>query len=306
MTDEQYITQLLDEKKETDFVDIKEKYYDDEKKFDLIKDIVSFANNCSYCDKYIVFGIVNHTWEIKGVSLETIPDVSNIITFLNTYVEPFVDVELGNFSYNNKDCAYIKIPIKGIDRPYIIKKEYARYGKTQLRAGEIYIRKNASNFIAERRDIDQIYRAKGNLNVSMYSDVIDIGEVQVSKSSKILGQISVVLSNTFSYSININDIKIDLISDTGTVQFDALFFEDSTKKFSTIPLDIKKRPILLDSGMERQKSLYFVISKEYIDILKMRSLNNYRVKLLLRDINGYLYVSNEFPISINIYGNAAI
>ena len=67
MGDAEHIVELIEAHRETDYVDYKEKYYDDEKKYDLIKDIAAFANNYSSPnDKYIVFGIVNGTWELKG------------------------------------------------------------------------------------------------------------------------------------------------------------------------------------------------------------------------------------------------
>lgn len=46
MGDAEHIVELIEAHRETDYVDYKEKYYDDEKKYDLIKDIAAFANNC--------------------------------------------------------------------------------------------------------------------------------------------------------------------------------------------------------------------------------------------------------------------
>ena len=55
MTAEEYIIDLIEGKRENEFVDYKEFYYDAEKNYDLIKDVVSFANETTSRDKFIVF-----------------------------------------------------------------------------------------------------------------------------------------------------------------------------------------------------------------------------------------------------------
>lgn len=56
---EEYISSLIQNKQENEFVDFKQFYYHEDKKYDLIKDIVSFSNEVTSVDKYIVFGIIN-------------------------------------------------------------------------------------------------------------------------------------------------------------------------------------------------------------------------------------------------------
>ena len=121
---EEYISSLIQNKQENEFVDFKQFYYHEDKKYDLIKDIVSFSNEVTSVDKYIVFGIINGSWEPAGIDLSTMPDVSVINDLLHTYVEPFIYVEIGQMKYNGKDLGYIKIPVDRADRPYVIKKEY--------------------------------------------------------------------------------------------------------------------------------------------------------------------------------------
>ena len=145
----------------------------------MIKDIVSFSNEVTSVDKYIVFGIINGSWEPAGIDLSTMPDVSVINDLLHTYVEPFIYVEIGQMKYNGKDLGYIKIPVDRADRPYVIKKEYSKHGKTYLRYGEIYVRKGANNFIATRRDLDHIYRNNGAFLISVFDSTVDIGFVQI-------------------------------------------------------------------------------------------------------------------------------
>ena len=87
---EEYISSLIQNKQENEFVDFKQFYYHEDKKYDLIKDIVSFSNEVTSVDKYIVFGIINGSWEPAGIDLSTMPDVSVINDLLHTYVEPFI------------------------------------------------------------------------------------------------------------------------------------------------------------------------------------------------------------------------
>ena len=84
-TTEEYISSLIQTRQENEFVDFKQFFYHDDKKYDLIKDIVSFSNEATSVDKYIVFGVVNGTWEVEGVDLSTIPDVSVINDLLHIY-----------------------------------------------------------------------------------------------------------------------------------------------------------------------------------------------------------------------------
>ena len=175
---QELIIKLIDDNKETDFVDFKEYYYSNEKKHDLIKDVVSFANNVNVKNKYIIFGVANSTGEIKGVQPESIPDVSNIIDFLRVYIEPFVEVELDSFEYQGATIAYLTVLASNTDRPYIVKKEYKKKSDIYLRQGEIYVRKGASNFIACRADLDEIYANKGTLEVSFYDKKLTVGQKQ--------------------------------------------------------------------------------------------------------------------------------
>ena len=118
------IIDLIIAQDENDQVDFKEEYYSKDKKYDLIKDIVSFANNTQPHNKYIVFGIENSSWKTIGIDALSLPDVSEINDLLRTYVEPFINVLLGCFSYKNVTIGYIAIPHNDLNRPYVISKEY--------------------------------------------------------------------------------------------------------------------------------------------------------------------------------------
>ncbi len=305
---EEYISSLIQNQQENECVDFKQYYYHDDKKYDLIKDIVSFSNETTSVDKYIVFGVINGTWETIGIDLSTMPDVSTINDLLHMYVEPFIYVEVGQIKYGGKDLGYIRIPVDRADRPYVIKKDYSKQGKTHLRCGEIYVRKNANNYIATRRDLDQIYRNNGAFLISVFDSTIDIGLVQIRNERKSFVQVRTVLTNNTSHSINICGGTCDIITSRNSTQYECVYCEDRTRKFSNIPSMINTVPISFSSGTELQKSLYFSISAESAEILlrKQHERNRFYIKIDLFDVNGNKYTTQPCEISLCFYGDTSI
>lgn len=305
---EEYISSLIQNQQENEFVDFKQFYYHDDKKYDLIKDVVSFSNEATSVDKYIVFGVINGTWETVGIDLSTMPDVSAINDLLHMYVEPFIYVEVGQIKYNGKDLGYIKIPVDRADRPYVIKKEYSKQGKTHLRCGEIYVRKNANNFIATRRDLDHIYRNNGAFLISVFDSTIDIGFVQIRNERKSFVQVRTVLANNTSHSINICSGTCDIFTSRNTTQYECVYCEDRTRKFSNVPSMISIVPVSFSPGMELQKSLYFSISAESTELLlrKQREGNRFYIKIDLFDVNGNKYTTQPCEITLCFYGDTSI
>lgn len=102
---ENEIIDLILAKDENDQVDFKKEYYSKDKKYALIKDIVSFANNTKPRDKYIIFGVENSFCMPTGIDISTLPDISEINDLLHVYVEPFIDVELGHIEYQGVTIA---------------------------------------------------------------------------------------------------------------------------------------------------------------------------------------------------------
>ena len=305
---QEYISSLIQNRQENEFVDFKQFYYHDDKKYDLIKDVVSFSNESTSVDKYIVFGVVNGTWEAEGIDLSTMPDVSDVNDLLHVYVEPFIYVEVGQIKYNGKDLGYIKIPVDRADRPYVIKKEYTKQGKTHLRGGEIYVRKNANNFIATRRDLDHIYKNNGAFQISIFETSADIGFIQIRNARKSFVQIRTVLANNTNHAINICRGTCDISTARNTTQYECVYCEDRTRKFSNAPSTLRVVPIFLSSGMELQKSLYFSISAESTDLLlrKQREGERFFIKLDLFDVNGNKYTTQPCEITLCFYGDTSI
>ncbi|MBO7147270.1 MAG: ATP-binding protein, partial [Lentisphaeria bacterium] len=63
---EQIVSKLISLKQEGDFWDFKKEWQTDNKKADLIKDIICFANSIHKRDCYLIFG-VNDTYNITGM-----------------------------------------------------------------------------------------------------------------------------------------------------------------------------------------------------------------------------------------------
>ena len=302
---EDYISSLIQNQKENEYVDFKQHYYHDDKKYDLIKDIVSFSNDTTSVDKYIVFGVINGTWETVGIDVTTMPDVSVINDLLHMYVEPFIYVEVGQIKYNEKNLGYIRIPVDRVDRPYVIKKDYSKQGKTYLRCGEIYVRKNANNFIATRRDLDQIYRNNGSFLISVYDTTVDIGLVQIRNDRKSFVQVRTILTNGKSRSVNICSGSCDISTSRNSMQYECVYCEDRTRKFQNVPDTIGSVPVSFSSGEELQKSLYFSISPESVELLlrKHNEGNRFYIRINLLDINGDKYTTQPCEISLYFYGD---
>ena len=305
MTTEEYLIDLIEKKRENEFVDFKEFYYDTEKNYDLIKDVVSFANETTSRDKFIVFGIENATWERKGIDLDSMPDISNITDLLNVYVEPFLHIEIGSFGYAGKNYGYIRIPFSYADRPYVIKKEYCKRGQIFLRAGEIYIRKNANNFIANRRDLDEIYKQNGSVGLSFFDTTTEIGPISIRGKKELFGQVRVLLSNELDHAINICNMRLTLNTPQNRIQYEGNFLSDKTRSFvSSIPT-IKDMPIHLESGAEIQKSLFFSISEQSYDLLlqKWRNGVQFFISLGATDVNGFDYQSEKSQSMLSFFGD---
>ena len=86
MKDKAKIIEYINKKIETNVFDAKQSYYHSKKKFDLIKDVVAFANSSSVDDKYIVFNIDNTTFKLSNMDISSLPDVSEIDNLLNLII----------------------------------------------------------------------------------------------------------------------------------------------------------------------------------------------------------------------------
>jgi hypothetical protein len=299
---ENQIIDLISSKDENDQVDIKKEYYSKEKKYDLIKDIVSFANNSKPKDKYIVFGVENSTWNAIGIDLDSLPDISEINNLLHTYVEPFINVELGQFEYQGVTLGFIRIPHHELNRPYVISKEYSKNKGTFLRKGEIYIRKGATNFIAERSDLDCIYHNRGTLDISLYTKELSFSNIRVNGNTHLTGQVRCVIQNNTPKTIVVDSIRVFVHCGSNLIEHTVDFVDDQKNMFIKMPESLSEIPMQISSGHSLQKTVYFKISEIAAINLnkKSRELLDIRVSIQICDILKRTYQNDVELVHLNV------
>ena len=288
-TFEQEVIDLIVAHDENDQVDFKKEYYSKEKKYDLIKDIVSFANNTKPRDKYIVFGVENSSWIPTGVNISSLPDISEINDLLHMYVEPFIDVELGHLDYQGVTIGFIRIPHNELNRPYVISKEYSKNKVTSLRKGEIYIRKGASNFICERNDLDDIYNNKGTLDIDFHTDEITISNIRITNNTHLMGQIRFVLQNNTPKTIVFDNISVYICCASNLIEYKTDFIDDQKNIFNKTPNFLSCVPIQLPSGDCIQKTAFFSISENAAKNLCKKSTDTIKASIKIYDVLNHMY-----------------
>ena len=221
-----------------------------------------------------------------NVDYNKIEDISNYVQLLNEYIEPFIDFALDTFTYNNTNMAYICIKNMNMNRPYLIKKEYCRNEKCLLRRGEIYIRKNANNFIATRDDLDTIYEARNQLKLNpdnaFYKVTLKNGVERKNLWALNLG----IINNTnFNYSINSGKLLIKLKTNYFLV-IDILYIEDQRETYNSSIKQIKVSPFSVSSLTQLSKVLIFELSEKLEQILinNLRINENPNIEIVLTDI----------------------
>lgn len=260
-------------KKETELFDIKEHYYSADKKFDLVKDVVSFANNTNNNDKYIAFGIIDKTWEVIGVQEKDIPQISDIEQLLNQYVEPNLQISLESCNINNKIVIAIKIYGNNTNRPYIIKKTSTNNGKSCIRIGEIYLRKGTMNCIANRIDIDEIYALKDNIHISLKTDEIKFNSVIDAIKSESYLSLDIQFHNNTKENFNI--VKARLKIKTGN---EIIVLEDCKETIGQISSNDryfinKNKSLIIQQRSSCFRCLNFRVKQDLIKKIKQTGIN---------------------------------
>lgn len=299
---ENQIINLIISQDENDQVDFKKEYYSKEKKYDLIKDIVSFANNIKPKDKYTVFGVENSTWNVLGIDRASLPDISEINNLLHSYVEPFIDVELGYLDYQGVTIGFIRIPHHDLNRPYVISKEYNKNKGVFLRKGEIYTRKGATNFIAERSDLDCIYHNKGTLDINLYTKELSFSNIRINGNSYLTGQVRCIIQNNTPKTIVIDSIHIFVHCGSNLIEHTVDFIDDQKSVFIKIPESLSQIPMQISSGDSLQKTVYFEISEIAAINLnkKANELSDVSVSIEIGDVLKRTYQNDAETIRLNV------
>lgn len=299
---ENQIINLIISQDENDQVDFKKEYYSKEKKYDLIKDIVSFANNIKPKDKYIVFGVENSTWNVLEIDRASLPDISEINNLLHSYVEPFIDVELGYLDYQGVTIGFIRIPHHDLNRPYVISKEYNKNKGVFLRKGEIYTRKGATNFIAERSDLDCIYHNKGTLDINLYTKELSFSNIRINGNSYLAGQVRCIIQNNTPKTIVIDSIHIFVHCGSNLIEHTVDFIDDQKSVFIKMPESLSQIPMQISSGDSLQKTVYFEISEIAAINLnkKANELSDVSVSIEIGDVLKRTYQNDAETIRLNV------
>ena len=135
---EEIINGLILSKKEGDFWDFKLKHHENNTK--LVHDIICMANlACHEGDRYIVFGVEDGFYEIKGLTTEQSKSQANIIDLLRKV--PFAnnsypDIYLETIVLERKKLDVLIIKDRS-EKPYYLSNKYQKDNDKALVAGTV-------------------------------------------------------------------------------------------------------------------------------------------------------------------------
>ncbi|WP_164984981.1 ATP-binding protein [Ammoniphilus sp. CFH 90114] len=151
------VLMLIDSKREDDYWDFKVSYHTNSA--DFLHDIICMANNRIDRDAYIIFGVVDRTYEVVGVSNdENRKTQQHMIDFLKD--KKFVSgirpkVELRNLMIAGQEVDVLVIK-NSTDTPYYLTEDYDFQGR-RVRANYIYTRVGDTNTdINKSADINNV------------------------------------------------------------------------------------------------------------------------------------------------------
>lgn len=291
MKDRVKIIEYINKKIETNVFDVKQSYYHSNKKFDLIKDVVAFANSSSVDDKYIVFNIDNKTFELSNMDMSSLPDVSEIDNLLNEYCEPKIDVELNKFNYNGGQIAYLKVCRSNLDFPYMIKKNFEFSGKIKLSQGQIYIRRGATNSIANRSDLDILINKRVSRIIKIESQSIEQKQIVVDNRAVLMYSSSFIFRNSANTNYLIKSAKINLKTPENIFSIKVAFIGNSDILAFASKEFLDNKSFNIDANSTIEKSVFFEITKECKDIL-MKHQDEITGELILADVDNVEVISN--------------
>lgn len=291
MTDKEAITTCITNKIENEIFDVKRSYYHEKKKYDLIKDVLAFANSSSVGDKYIVFNIDNDTFQLCDMDMSTLPDVSDINALLREYCEPNIDIELSKFHFNGGQIAFLKISNINLDFPYMIKKDYVVDGKVKLHQGQIYIRRGATNFIANRLDLDMLIDMRVSRTIIIEAQLMVQRQFVVDNQATPMYSYPFIFKNAAKTNYLIKSAKINLATSKSVFSIDVSYISNfDTKSFNS--QDLLDRALFdVAANSVVQKNIFFSITPECKNIL-MQSGGEIKATLTLVDVNNDEVVSN--------------
>lgn len=151
---------------ESAYIDFKRVPYGKEKKGELLKDILSFANAMTAeKERYIVLGVKEEDGnkEYIGVDRSEIGDEANYHQLIDRNIEPRIPFRIEYVTIDDKELAVLVIG-PCADPPYVMKND-----QQFLKKGNIYIRIGSSSRFATRQELDMMYQMKQTLHRRHFS-----------------------------------------------------------------------------------------------------------------------------------------
>lgn len=184
---EDEVKEMIDCHQEGDYLDFKEYDYQRDHKEELVKDILALANSHSIRNKYIIIGAVeenNICTDLREIDIKQIRDEAEFQQIVNTYIYENLIVNYKVLNIDGKNILVIQIPvINNSNRPFMVKKQIGK-----LKENEIYIRKGSTTYIANKKDLEYMFKENKNskLVVQSYSEGKLSDKIQLSEVNSII------------------------------------------------------------------------------------------------------------------------
>lgn len=170
------ILKLIDSKREGEYWDFKEKFHSNTA--DLLHDIICMANNRVDKDAYIIFGVIDKTFELVGVENdENRRNQQHMIDFLKSKkfisgIRPRVEMRTFQIAEHEIDVLIIK---NSTQTPYFLAEDFSYNGR-KVRANHIYTRVGDTNTdidkSADINDIEYLWKKRFLLTRSPFEQII--------------------------------------------------------------------------------------------------------------------------------------
>lgn len=283
--------QYIENAYENELVDFKLQFYNKECKFEMIKDVLSFANNCANVDKYIIFGFDNKNKVFRDVKADEIEDISNYIQYLTEYCFPYINIMLKSFEYKSHKLAVLIIQSTNTDRPYMVRKELTKNNKFLLRQGEIYIRKGANNFICTREDLDKIYDSRNQVTLKNQLDRFLKIKINRDLTPKYSFGLSLNIINNTTKNLAINYAEIIVGYEKNKISLNVDYIEEYEPEYKKKLVSIKEKPLYVPKESQINKVVIFDMSDKMRDIINTRFQSNENPQIVVRlvDLDGKTY-----------------
>lgn len=174
--DDDNIEIICTEDKESEYIDFKSQYsISKDKKLEIIRDIMAFANSNSKGDKHIIIGVredqVNNRNIIVGVNEPM--EISKIEEMLRSNVEPSIKIELETYEVQEKNIKVLKIKEGNYkNRPFLMKKKLTNMNSV-MESGQGTIREGTRKRNLELADFKKIFsekRTDGKIDILLYNE----------------------------------------------------------------------------------------------------------------------------------------